>query len=82
MKTIDLALPFPSLGELLELASQDNVILRTPEGREFVLAELDDFAQEIALVRQNESLVELLAERSRETTKHSLSQVREQLGLQ
>jgi hypothetical protein len=82
VKTIDLALPFPSLGELLELAGQDNVILRTPEGREFVLAELDDFAQEIALVRQNESLVELLAERSRETTKHSLSQVREQLGLQ
>ncbi len=79
MKAIDLSTTSPTLTEVLELASEDNVILRTPEGRQYVLAEIDDFAEEIAKVVQNESLMELLRERSQETVQLPLSQVREQL---
>jgi hypothetical protein len=79
MKAIDLSATSPTLTEVLELAGEDNVILRTPEGRQYVLAEIDDFAEEVAKVGQNESLVELLRERSQETTRIPLSQVREQL---
>ena len=46
-----------------------------------MLAEVDDFDTEIALVRQNEELMALLAERSREKKTYTLQQVREQLGL-
>jgi hypothetical protein len=79
MKAIDLSTSSPSLTEVLELASEDNVILRTPEGRQYVLAEIDDFAEEVARVVENESLMQLLSERSKEATRIPLSQVREQL---
>ncbi|MCI0457035.1 MAG: hypothetical protein L0Z62_08655 [Gemmataceae bacterium] len=79
MKAIDLSVSSLTLTEILELAGEDNVILRTPEGRQYVLAEIDDFADEVARVTRNDSLMQLLAERSRETTQLTLSQVRDQL---
>jgi hypothetical protein len=82
MKAIDLSTAAPTLAEVLELAGQENLILRTPEGKEFVLAEIDDFAAEVALVRQNDALMQLLAERSKEPGKYTLSQVRERLNAQ
>jgi hypothetical protein len=79
MKAIDLSTASPSLAEILELASEDNIILRTVEGRQFVLAEIDDFAEEVEKVRQNEALMKLLDERSAEPTTYTLKQVRDQL---
>ena len=81
MKTVELTSIAPALAELLDLAGEETLILKTPEGREFVLAEVDDLDTEIALVRQNEELMTLLAERSREKQTYTLEQVREQLGL-
>jgi len=82
LKTVELTTIAPYLAELLDLASAENIILKTPEGREFVLAEVDDFDTEIALVRQNEELMALLEERSREKKTYTLQQVREQLSLE
>ena len=48
MKAIDLSSAAPTLTEILELAGNENVIVRTPEGREFVVAEIDDFEKEVA----------------------------------
>ncbi len=79
MKTIDLSRSSPTLTEVLQLAGEENVVLRTAEGREYVLAEIDDFADEIASVVQNEALMKLLTERSKETTTFTLREVREQL---
>jgi hypothetical protein len=81
LKIVELTTIAPALAELLDLAGEDTLILKTSEGREFVLAEVDDFDTEIALVRQNEELMALLAERSREKKTYTLQQVREQLGL-
>ena len=47
MKTIDLAGEAPNLQELLRLATEGNLILRTVDGKEFLLAEVDDFAHEV-----------------------------------
>jgi hypothetical protein len=80
VKTIDLSETVPMLMEVLAQADEDTLILRTPEGREFVLAAVDNFAQEVALVSQNEELMQFLAQRSKETKRYTLSQVREQLN--
>ena len=68
-----------TLAEVLDLAGEDNVILRVPDGRQFLLAEIDDFSDEIAKVVQNEALMRLLAERSKDSTRIPLSQVCEDL---
>ena len=81
MKIVELTAIAPTLAELLDLAGEETLILKTSEGREFVLAEVDDFDTEITLVRQNEELMALLAERSSEKKTYTLQQVREQLGL-
>jgi hypothetical protein len=79
MKTIDLSTSSPGLPQILQLASEENVILKTADGRQFVVAEIDDFAEEVRLTRQNEALLRLLDERSKETATLSLKEVREQL---
>jgi len=81
MRTIDLAVRTANLQELLRLATEDNVTVRTPEGREFILVELDSFEHELARTRQNQELMELLDQRSAETKTYTLEQVREKLGL-
>ena len=81
MKIIDLEKKQPSLAELIILARRQNLLLKTAEGQEFVLAEVDDFAKEVALVRRNKELQRLLARRSREKGSYSLAQVKKKLGL-
>jgi hypothetical protein len=82
MKTVDLSAETPTLNELLQLAENESVILRTPQGREFVIAEVEDFDQEIAQTLKNGELMRLLDERSKEPGVHSLKQVREKLNLE
>ena len=81
MRTLDISTELPSVKELLELANDENVILRTSEGREFILAEIDDFDRELELVRQNAELMEFLRLRSAEEKTFTLTEVREKLGL-
>jgi len=87
MKTIDLTTHHASIEDILQLAEQQNLFVRTPDGKIFIVAEVegedaeDDFAQEVALTRQNAALRELLAERSKEPGKYTLDQVRQKLGL-
>jgi hypothetical protein len=81
MKTIDVGAATPSVPELLELASSGNVILRAPNGKEFLLAEVDDLAMEVAIIRQQPELMDFLTQRSNTGSRSSLKQVRETLGL-
>ncbi len=81
MKTIDLAGGTIDLQEVLRLASENNLILRTIDGKEFLLAEVDDMDQEVALVRQQPELTALLEQRSEPGETFTIDQVRESLGL-
>ena len=81
MRTLDVSTELPSVKELLELARDENLIIRTSEGREFILAEIDDFDRELELIRQNDELMEFLRLRSSEDKTFTLSEVREKLGL-
>lgn len=87
MKTIDLATNQASIEDIFQLAEHQNLFVRTPDGKVFIVAEVDpddtedDFAHEVALTRQNTALRELLAERSKESGTYTLDQVRQKLGL-
>jgi hypothetical protein len=81
MKTVDLACGTPNLPTLLDMASEDNLILRTADGREYVLAEVDDFDREVALVRQNQELMEFLEQRSLPGQTYTIDEARKILEL-
>ncbi|NJL40862.1 MAG: hypothetical protein HC833_17855 [Leptolyngbyaceae cyanobacterium RM1_406_9] len=81
MRTIELAQSTLSMTELLELAEQDTLILRKPDGTEFVLSAVDDFASEVEALSQNQEFMEFLAERSRSTKRVSLEEARKRLSI-
>jgi flavodoxin len=82
MKTIDAA-RVTTFSELLDLAEDETVLVTTPDGREFIVAEIDDFDDEIEALSQNRELMELLEERSKEKAarSYSMAEVKKRLGL-
>jgi hypothetical protein len=76
MKTIDLPSRALTLQELLAMAHEEPVILRTSEGEEYVIGAVEDFQREVELMRANPTLMRLLDERSREQAKISLDSLR------
>ena len=81
MKTIELAQSNLTVVELIELAEQDTVILKKPDGTEFVLSVIDDFPGEVEVLRQNEEFMEFLAQRTRSTKRLSMEEARKRLGI-
>lgn len=81
MKTITISRRARSVHALLRRARKENVILRSPEGQEFILAEVDDFNREIELARQNRALMRFLDARARQSETLSSEETRELLGL-
>ncbi len=83
MKTIDSA-TVSSIAELLDIARDEAILLTTPEGREFILTEVDDgddFDAEIEALSRNREFMAFLEERSRETKRIPLAEVKKRLGL-
>jgi hypothetical protein len=81
MRTITVSPRARGVNALLKRARRENVILRSPEGDEFILAELDDFNREIELTRQNRALMEFLEARARQTETVSFEEARARAGL-
>ena len=81
MKTITISRRARSVHAILKQARKENVILRSPEGEEFILAEVDDFNREIELARQNRALMKILDARARQTETVSSEEARGLLGL-
>jgi len=82
MKTIQAA-TVSTLSELWDLAEDETVLVTTQDGREFIIAEIDDFDEEIEALSRNHEFMELLEERSKEKAKGgtSLEEVKKRLGL-
>jgi hypothetical protein len=81
MKIIDLDQSNLTVVELIELAEQDTIILIKPDGTEFVLSVVDDFAAEVEALRQNQEFMDFLAHRSGSTKRLSLLEARKRLGI-
>jgi hypothetical protein len=81
VKTVDLSRLRGGLSEVLNLAAEENVVLTTTDGRQFVVAEIDDFEAEVRLVRENRELMEFLRQRSAPGKTYTLDEVRKELDL-
>ena len=82
MKIITIPARAKTVTALLKQARRGGLILRSPDGYEFILAEIDDFNREIELTRKNKKLMRLLDERGRQTRTLKVAEVRAQLGLE
>jgi hypothetical protein len=81
MKTVFISKRAKSINDLLKQATRQNVILRAEDGKEFILAEVDDFDREIELARQNKALIKYLDERGQEKATIPLDDIEKELGL-
>ena len=82
MKTITISKQSRALNALLKEARRENVILRSAEGDEFILAEIDDFNREIELTRKNKELMKLLDRRATQEPGVSLREAKRRLGIE
>ena len=82
MKTIKVSKQAKTVNALLKKARQESVILRTPDGNEFILAEIDDFNREIELTRENKRLMKLLDSRAKQKAAVSLEEAKRRLGIE
>lgn len=81
MKTIAVSKRATGVNKLLKQARRGNLIVRSPDGTEFILAEIDDFNREIELTRQNKKLMKLLDRRAKQSKTIPLAEAKAQLGL-
>ena len=81
MKTNKISKRSKGINTLLKQARKENLIVRSADGCEFILAEIDDFSREIELTRQNRKLMKFLDLRAKQTKTIPLEEVKAQLGL-
>jgi len=81
METITVSSRARTLNALLKQALQENLILRTADGHECLLAEIADFDREIELTRQNAELMRVLDSRGQEKATISLEEARARSGV-
>lgn len=81
MKTIRISKRSKRINALLKQARKENLIVRSADGCEFILAEIDDFSREIELTRQNRKLMKFLDLRAKQTKTIPLEEVKVLLGL-
>jgi len=81
MKTIDVSAQSSEINSLLRQARDEDIVVRTADGAEFIVAAIDDFDYEIARTRKNAKLMSLLDERAKEAQTVSLGEVKRRLGV-
>jgi len=95
MKTITIPARLKTVNALLQQARNANVLLRSENGEQFVLAKVssvrafyvsnsDDFEEEIKLTRANKELMRFLDRRGKQATQGKLipiAEVEKRLGL-
>lgn len=75
MRTVNLETDKLDLETVMNLARQGPVLLLTADGREFLLAEADDFEREVETLRVSQKFQRFLDERSRCTRRILLEEI-------
>lgn len=79
MRTVDLGKENVDLQAVISLARQEPVLLVTPDGQEFCIAEADDFEREVNTLRESEAFQRFLDERSACSQKIPLEEIEKQI---
>jgi coenzyme F420-reducing hydrogenase beta subunit len=79
MTTVQLRSIPPELQSVLTRAQTDPVVVRTPDGTEFLLTTVDEFDLEVARTRANDELMNFLERRAREPATVTLEEIRQRL---
>jgi hypothetical protein len=80
MRTIELEKQALGLDAIIKLASKEPVLLLIPEGKEFCLAEADDFEREVETLRGSQAFQRFLEERSACTKRIPLEEIEAEIG--
>jgi hypothetical protein len=75
MKTIDLTKEKLDLEAVIKMARREPVLLVAPDGREFCIAEADDFDKEVEALRGSQAFQRFLEERSASTKRIPLEEI-------
>jgi hypothetical protein len=75
MKTIDLTKEKLDLEAVIGMASREPLLLVTPDGKEFCIAEADDFEREVDALRGSRAFQRFLDERSASTRRIPLEEI-------
>jgi hypothetical protein len=81
VKVIELTEQEPTLDEVVDLAKEELVVLRRPDGSLFAVAPVDDFDVEVELLKNNPEFMTFLKQLSQEKATISLQELRGELGL-
>src|SRR5262249_24676364 len=81
MKTVTIPPQASEVNALLRQARQEDLLVRSADGAEFMLTAVDDLDKEIADTRRNAKLMALLEERGKQTNTVPLEEVKRRLGL-
>lgn len=81
MKTVEIPAQARTVTSLLKKAQKGGLILRSPKGQEFILAEITDFNRELELTRCNKALIKLLDARGKQSKTFKAYDVKKALGL-
>jgi hypothetical protein len=81
MKTVTIPAQAAEINALLEHARQDDLLVQSADGAEFLVTAVEVFDHELARTRQNAKLIALLDERARQAKTIRLDEVKRQLGI-
>jgi len=81
MKTITVSPQSSDLNSLLAQARDEDILVRTADGTEFMVTAVDDFEYEIVRARQNARLMAMLDERAKQEQTVSVDEAKRQLGV-
>jgi hypothetical protein len=81
MRKVNVSTKEKTINSLLKKAQKGGLILRSAEGQEFILAEINDFNREIELTQENKALMKLLDARGKQTKTVKPAGLKKQLGL-
>lgn len=81
MKSITVSSRARTVQQLLKQALRESLVLRTKDGRAFILAEIAQFDRDIELARPDNELQRMLVRRGKEKATIPLSEIKVQFGL-
>ncbi len=80
MKSVDLRSENVDLSQLLHMAEGEAVLVVTPDGHEFILAEADDFEVEAEALRKSARFQSFLDRRTREKSRIPIEDIEKEIA--